>query len=169
MGKGIGGHHQPNEGKSNDWITPKFIIDALGPFDLDPCMSLTQPWPTAVKGYTVNDDGFSRDWGNDRVFMNPPYGPHTGIWLEKLANHGNGIALIFARTDTKMFFDYVWRRADACLFLEGRLYFHYPDGRKAPANAGGPSVLVAYGENNVRCLKDCGLAGAFVRLKCDTP
>ena len=164
MGKGIGGHHQPNEGKSNDWITPKFVIDALGSFDLDPCQSATQPWKTAQYGFTVEDDGLKQVWFG-RIWLNPPYGPHTGIWLEKLADWGNGIALIFARTDTKMFFDYVWRRADACLFLEGRLYFHRPDGTRAPANAGGPSVLVAYGENNVKCLQACGLPGAFVRLK----
>jgi hypothetical protein len=163
MGKGIGGHHQPYEGKSNDWITPKYVIDALGEFDLDPCQSMTQPWPMAKNGYTIADDGLSRPWYG-RVYLNSPYGPHTGRWLEYLSNHGNGMALMFARTDTKMFFDYVWRRADACLFLEGRLYFHYPDGRKAAANAGGPSVLVAYGENNVECLKNCSLKGAFVKL-----
>jgi hypothetical protein len=64
-----------------------------------------------------------------------------------------------------MFFDYVWRRADACLFLEGRLYFYYPDGVRAAANSGGPSVLVAYGENNVEYLRTCGLSGAFVQLR----
>jgi hypothetical protein len=80
MGKGIGGHHLPNEGKTNDWITPKRIIDVLGVFDLDPCVSLTQPWPTALKGYTVNDDGLKSPWFG-RVYCNPPYGPHTGKWL----------------------------------------------------------------------------------------
>ena len=163
MGKGIGGHHQPNEGKSNDWITPKHILDALGTFDLDPCISETQPWPTALKGYNVHDNGLDHQW-EGRIWLNPPYGSHTGTWLSRLASHGNGIALIFARTDTKMFFDHIWRRADACLFIEGRLYFHYPDGKRADANSGGPSVLVAYGANNVECLRTCGVPGAFVRL-----
>ena len=32
--------------------------------------------------------------------MNPPYGKFTAKWLEKFINHRNGIALVFARTDT---------------------------------------------------------------------
>ena len=41
----IGGHHARRRGAtSDDWITPRCIIDALGPFDLDPCASATQPW-----------------------------------------------------------------------------------------------------------------------------
>ncbi len=40
--------------------------------------------------------------------LNPPYGEQTERWLAKLAKHGNGIALVYARTETKMFFDSVW-------------------------------------------------------------
>jgi len=31
------GSHQQTIGKSQDHLTPRWIIDALGPFDLDPC------------------------------------------------------------------------------------------------------------------------------------
>lgn len=61
-----------------------------------------------------------------------------------------------------MFHKYVWGAADALLFLKGRLYFHRPDGTRAPGNAGGPSVLIAYGPENVSILKNSGLDGAFV-------
>jgi hypothetical protein len=44
-----------------------------------------------------------------------------------------------------MFFSEVWAKADAVLFLRGRLHFHYVDGTRAAANAGAPSVFVAYG------------------------
>ena len=50
---------------------------------------------------------------------------------------------MFARTETEMFVEAVWKRATALRFLFGRLYFHRPDGRRAEANAGAPSVLVA--------------------------
>jgi hypothetical protein len=85
--------------------------------------------------------------------------------LDKLAKHGNGIALIFARTETKMFFDQVWNKADALLFIEGRLYFHYLSGEKAKANAGAPSVLIAYGSNNAEILKNCDINGKYIQLK----
>jgi len=84
--------------------------------------------------------------------------------MAKLAEHGDGVALLFARTETAMFHKYVWPIADALLFLKGRLHFHRPDGTRAPGNAGGPSVLVAYGRENALALRDSGLDGAFVPL-----
>lgn len=157
----MGGHSLPNEGKTNVWLTPPDIVEALGQFDLDPCASVGQPWQTASTQYTVEDDGLAQDW-KGRVWCNPPYGPHSGQWLDRMAEHRNGIALIFARTETEMFFEKVWNKADALLFLQGRLFFHYPDGVRAEHNAGAPSVLLAYGQPNVRDLMRSGIAGALV-------
>lgn len=50
------------------------------------------------------------------------------------------------------------------LFLQGRLHFHFPDGRRAPHNSGGPSCLVAYGKQNARALCESGLLGKYVDL-----
>jgi hypothetical protein len=138
-------------------------LQALGDFDLDPCASLDRPWDTAKNHYTVDDDGLIQPWFG-RVWCNPPYGPKMGPFLEKLAVHENGIALIFARTETRAFFDYVWDKADALLFLKGRLRFHKPDGSLG-GTAGSPSVLIAYGQDNVKTLEECGLEGKLVRLK----
>ena len=44
-------------------------------------------------------------------------------------------------------------RSSCALFLEGRLYFDRPDGTRAKGNSGGPSVLLAYGEENARLLQ----------------
>lgn len=96
--------------------------------------------------------------------MNPPYGAETGKWLEKLAKHGNGIALIFARTETSYFFDWIWNEADALLFIKGRLAFYTVEGVKS-GTAGAPSVLIAYGGGNANMLEGSGIAGKFIRLK----
>lgn len=159
-GTSIAGVHGPKVG-THDWITPRHIIDALGRFDLDPCQSPTQPWPCAARGIVRPIDGLAEPWSG-RVWCNPPYSVHAAAWLDKLARHGNGTALIFARTETAMFFEHVWKKATAVLFLEGRLHFHYPDGRRAEANAGGPSCLIAYGHSDADVLSTCGLPGAFV-------
>ena len=160
---GIGGHQRAYEGATDEWLTPPSIIEALGPFDLDPCSPINRPWPTAAKHYTVEDNGLLMRW-NGRIFLNPPYGPETGKWLARLAEHGNGIALIFARTETEMFFRYGWERADGMLFLRGRLHFHYVDGSRAKANAGAPSVLLAYGTENAERLMTCDIEGQYVPL-----
>lgn len=97
------------------------------------------------------------------MWMNPPYGREAAKWLERLADHGDGVALIFARTETEMFQKWVWDRADAILLLAGRLHFHFVDGTRAAANSGAPSCLVAYGEQNVRALMRCGLPGYIVQ------
>lgn len=158
----IGGHHSARMGK-DEWLTPPPILAALGPFDLDPCSPVTRPWDTARKHYTVEDDGLLRPWVG-RVFCNPPYGQEAAAWLEKCADHGNAIALIFARTETRMFFEHVWKKAKGILFLEGRLYFHHVSGERASANAGAPSVLIAYDSPNAETLRQCGIPGYYVSI-----
>lgn len=138
--------HTRDEGTTDDWITPKWLVDRLGPFDLDPCACDPQPWPCAAESWTAKDNGLLREW-KGFVWCNPPYGKAMDLWLNRMALHGNGISLVFARTETKAFFRNVWPVATAVLFIRGRLTFHYPDG-SAPrngANSGGPSVLIAYG------------------------
>jgi hypothetical protein len=146
-GLGIGGHHAPSRGEKDVWLTPPELIAALGPFDLDPCAPVDRPWDTATRHLTVDDDGLVTPWPADAfVWCNPPYGPETWAWLDLLAAHpAGGIALVFARTETAGFFASVWAKATSILFIEGRLYFHHADGRRAAANAGGPSCLIAYG------------------------
>ncbi len=158
--KGIGGHTSPNRGATDSWITPKEIVTALGEFDLDPCQCSPQPWRCANKYFTIEDDGLIQPWFG-RVWLNPPYS-NAWEWMERLADHGRGTALIFARTEVKGFVDQVWRRADAVMFLHGRLFFHHPDGSRAKGNSGGPSCLVAYGEIDTHRLRESGLAGSMV-------
>lgn len=161
---GMGSHHGPVMGK-DEWLTPPEIIRALGAFDLDPCSPINRPWDTAREHYTVLDDGLSKGWAG-RVWCNPPYGLQAAAWLKRLAEHGNGIALIFARTETEMFFESVWRRASAAMFLRGRLNFHHASGARAKANSGAPSVLVAYGQSNAIALENSHIEGALVPLAC---
>jgi hypothetical protein len=74
-----------------------------------------------------------------------------------MAEHGNGIALIPARTETAMFYGSVWGVADAVCFLKGRPHFHYVTGERAAFNSGAPICLVAYGHHNAEALRWAGL------------
>lgn len=147
---------------THDWLTPPEILSALGPFDMDPCASQHQPWRTASRQFTIEDDGLAREW-DGRVWCNPPYGPHAEKFLRRMAEHGNGIALIFARTETRAFQEWCWRRANAMLFMAGRIKFRLPGGGVA-GPAGAPSVLIAYGECNAKTLKESGIVGFYVPL-----
>jgi len=148
-----------------EWLTPPHILAELGGFDLDPCAPIKRPWPTADNHFTARDDGLSRPW-KGRVWLNPPYGKPSVVrpWMERMAVHNHGTALIFARTETELFFDTVWERATGVLFLKGRLFFHHVTGEPAVGNAGAPSCLVSYGPWDLRTLQNCLLEGNMVTL-----
>lgn len=167
MRLGMSGHHSTRMG-TDTWLTPRHVLDALGPFDLDPC-SAPDPtlWPTAREHITWPRDGLAEAW-HGRVWLNPPYGREVWLWLDRLALHGCGTALIFARTETAGFVKTVWNGAAAVLFLHGRLRFHRPDGSLEDRDGGGgnssgaPSCLVAYGTRDAEMLRGCALPGTFV-------
>ena len=76
-----------------------------------------------------------------------------------MAGHNNGIALVFARTETRWFQTYVFNGASALLFVAGRIHFHHLDGTRATGAAGGPSVLAAYGNRDRDILGACEIKG----------
>lgn len=160
-GKGMASAGRPIMGR-DDWLTPPELLRALGTFDLDPCSPVVRPWDTAAVHFSVYDNGLVRDW-HGRVWLNPPYGRETIHWLARLHSHGNGIALVFARTETAAWFKHVWGVATGVLFLRGRLDFYDVRGRKALYNAGAPSALVAYGQRNVDALKRSRIEGRLVQ------
>lgn len=147
--------------QKDEWLTPPHVWQALQPFDLDPCQPINPPWEIAAKGYNQNDDGLTKEW-EGFVWCNPPYGRETGRWLAKMKEHNNGIALVFARTGTRMFHDYVFN-ADAIFFFKGRLSFYSVEGIKG-GPAGADSCLIAYGAEAVQRLRDSGLKGKLIIL-----
>lgn len=139
-------YHETSKVDKVTYITPKRFIDALGPFDLDPCASNPRPWPTASRHFDIRDDGLSQKW-EGMVWLNPPYGQrNTEIWMERMHRHGNGIALVFARTETDWFFKAVWGKCDGICFLKRRIVFCDTKGKPYPGGAGAPSVLISYGD-----------------------
>lgn len=165
MTKGIGGHTHPVQGNTNVWLTPKGVIDALGPFDLDPrAATPPRPWPTARKHIIEAEDGLSHKW-EGFTWCNPPYGLEAEIWVERLSQHGDGLALVFARTETS-WFQRVVLKAQVLFFPGGRFTFCRPDGTPSESNAGGPSVFLAFGDTAVKRLERWALytPGFFAAL-----
>lgn len=139
-------------GSTNTWITPREVLRELGEFDLDPCAALRQPWPCAAESYNVLDNGLMKPW-KGRVWCNPPYGAEALPFMERMAAHeGGGLALVFARTDTRWFHASILRTACALLLWKGRIRFCREDGTQGAApNAA--SVLVAWDEREIPLLQ----------------
>lgn len=131
--------------KNNEWGTPRHffekLVDMFGEFTLDPCA--TEESAKANKYYTKEDDGLAQDWSNELVFMNPPYNRYVGLWMEKAVDSSfrgaTVVCLVYARTDTKWWHDYVMPHADRVYFVRGRLKFVGADN-SAPA----PSTVIVF-------------------------
>lgn len=113
-----------------------------------------------------------RDLGHEVYdFKNPPHGNGGFQWsdidpVKRLAEHGNGIALLFNRCDSKMFQDVIFKKATAMKFLRNRIRFFRPDGTRGDSPGCG-SVLIAFGRENAEILRNCSLQGKYVELNND--
>lgn len=77
--------------KSNEWETPQEVFDALNEefhFTLDPASTDTNA--KCRKHYTMKEDGLSKDWKGERVFLNPPYGTEIKKWVKKAWDEFSG-------------------------------------------------------------------------------
>lgn len=148
---------QSHQGETNTWLTPLPFVKSLGEFDLDPCGF--KGHPTANKLYYLpHTNGLLAPWFG-RIWLNPPYGKFTHLWLKKLELHGGGgIALIFARTDTKWLQPFV--KKHPIFLIEGRIKFVRPCGL-ASTNAGSASMLIPFGQNNISAILNSGIKGCL--------
>ena len=136
--------------KTNEWYTPHKLFDYLNEefkFTLDPCS--THENAKCQKHYTQEDDGLSKSWANEVVFMNPPYGGHTADWLKKAeSERHNGtttVCLIVSSTD-RSYWHEVIQQADEIWFLRGRVKF---GGQKTTAPFA--SAIVIFRPDQQRC------------------
>ncbi len=138
-------------GASNVWLTPRYILEALGPFDLDPASC--PGWETAKRHYYEKDNGLYLDW-DGLVWLNPPYGVECKHWVERWCQHKNGFLLVAARPDSS-WFHRAAKTADLCWFPKGRINFLGSTDREAfhPAFA---SVIFAAGPEATRRLNKMG-------------
>lgn len=136
--------HQRVVGKNDEWLTPKWILEPLGQFDLDPCAPAVRPWDTATNHISLPDDGLTAEW-KGRVWLNPPFNRYERPrWMARMSEHPRGTMLIPAATETDAFIRFVFKCAVAVCFLEGRPHFHYVDGKRAAFNCGTAIALAAY-------------------------
>ena len=112
--------------KTDMWETPQELFDELDKefhFDLDVCAIPENA--KCKRYYTPEQDGLSQPW-NGTCWCNPPYGRDIGQWVRRaLFASVSGytvVMLLPARTDTKWFHDYIYKRAEI-RFLKGRLKF----------------------------------------------
>lgn len=130
--------------KSDEWETPQDLFDKLNEkyhFDLDACA--TEQNAKCRRFFDKAQDGLRQSWGGYTVWCNPPYSQIVD-WVRKAAHEQrNGtttVMLIPARTDTKWFHEYVYKKRGVSIqFIKGRLKFS-----GAMNSAPFPSMIVVF-------------------------
>lgn len=115
--------------KTDQWATPQQFYDELNcefNFTLDPCADAYNH--KCNKYFTKEIDGLTQSWSGERVFCNPPYGREIADWVKKcyeevLKGCQLVVLLVPARTDTKWFHNYIYKKATEIRFIKGRLKF----------------------------------------------
>lgn len=114
--------------KTDLWATPQDFFDRLNEefnFNLDPCC--TEENKKCINYFTKESDGLKQSWEGYKCFVNPPYGREIGKWVKKAYEESKKentlvVMLIPARTDTKYFHDFIYKKAEV-RFIKGRLKF----------------------------------------------
>jgi site-specific DNA-methyltransferase (adenine-specific) len=137
--------------KSDEWATPQWLFDKLNKtfnFTLDPASDGVNN--KCSNHYTINEDGLSKDWTGQIVFINPPYSK-TYDWVKKAYNEAANnsvvsLMLLPSRTDTKWFHEFCLdgKMAKEICFIKGRLKFGN-EKNSAPF----PSMIIIFGPENI--------------------
>ena len=120
------------------WATPQVLFDQLNQefhFTVDVCADERNH--KCPLYWSKDEDGLSQDWRGHMCWCNPPYSDKAKLWVAKAAQH-NAVCLLPARTDTILFHQYIWKKAEI-RFLKGRLKFNDGKGR-APF----PNMIVVF-------------------------
>lgn len=133
-------------GNGRHWGTPPEVFNPLHAefnFTLDPCA--TAESAKCAKFYTESDNGLTKDWSGERVFMNPPYGREIYPWTRKAREEAKRGALVVgllpASCDLSWWHEDVIGHAEV-RYIRGRVRF-FTDG---PHRASGffSSVIIVW-------------------------
>ena len=156
----------PNE-RNDRWLTPKHIVEALGPFDLDPCGAPGHILAERTYLLENGDDGLRAPyWGTG--FMTPPYNARImAPWIERMIEHNNGILLIPASTGIKLWQDLIFPNATAIHFYRHRIEFLRREGFEGGEKMVSPqaSAIIAFGDHAADKLVRSDLPGFVVDFR----
>lgn len=113
---------------STEWETPQDLFDTLNQefmFTVDACASDVNA--KLPRYWTKDDNGLTKDWAGEVVWLNPPYDKDIWRWIEKAYEESlrgaTVVALLQGRfTDNKMWHDWVMRSSEI-RFIKDRLHF----------------------------------------------
>jgi site-specific DNA-methyltransferase (adenine-specific) len=115
--------------KNKNWETPQSLFNQYNEIYNFTYDLAADKFNKKCKFYfSKKDNSLTKDWHKIKgwLWLNPPYGRDVIKWVEKSHNEAlkgaKIIMLIFAKTDTKYFHNYIYNKYEI-EFLKGRLKF----------------------------------------------
>ncbi len=147
--------------KSDEYYTPQYIFKELNvEFDLDVASPIDRTYCHVPAKNFITENSLEKEWYGF-VWMNPPFEGRNdkAKWLDKIFEHGNGIALTPDRSSTDWWQD-ASQKCDALLMVKSKIKFIDGNGisRNSPSNG---TTLFAYGEMAVNALKGATKLGGY--------
>jgi len=150
-----------HEADGDTWLTPRYILDHLGKFDLDPCAAESNPTWAAPNYFTKADDGLTIPWFG-RVWCNPPFSD-VRPWIIRHRNYFSGILLTTAGIESRIWREIVWPSAKAIYLLHGRTRFAKPDGSPTTGRPLRSIALIAWKDADAEILAAAPFAGVLLQ------
>jgi len=128
---------------TDQWATPQAFFDEVNKefnFRLDVCADAENSKCGIYLSKEVN--ALTKNWSDvdGWKWMNPPYGRQIKEWVKKASEERMVVALLPARTDTRYFHEFIYKKKDVEIrFIKGRLKFG-----EATNSAPFPSMLVIF-------------------------
>lgn len=135
--------------RRHDWETPDWLFGRLhAEFDFTVDAAAHTGNHKLPRYWSEDDDGLSRDWAEERVWCNPPYGRGIGAWVEKARKDGGlAVLLLPVRSETHWWCHDVLA-ASEIRFVQGRVNFKLDGGTNPHPKGSRPafsSAVVIYG------------------------
>lgn len=129
------------------WETPSWLFDILDSFYHFDCDVAANKYNTLCKNYFSLENSCLDNVWHKTNFMNPPYGSEIKSFIikaheEYFLRNNITIALLPARTDTRWFHNYIYKKTEI-LFIKNRL--QYQIAGKGNRDAPFPSMIVGWG------------------------
>jgi hypothetical protein len=144
--------HELAQARTVEWYTPPEVFERLGlKFDMDVAspMAGPVPWVPADAFLSPRENGLVTPW-QGIVWCNPPYGRLLPKFAHRMVEHGSGILLLPARTETRLF-QATAPAASAIAFPRLRMHLIRGDGYQG--RAGYASLLMAFGPTSAEALR----------------
>ncbi len=107
----------------------------------------------------LRQHGLEAPW-TGRIFLNPPFSK-AAPWLQRLAEHGDGIALTFIRWEA-MWFQEIIQRSGFLFAFKRRQKFGRPGGNITQCPLA--CCLIPFGSDNIRAIENSRLEGVLFRV-----